>query len=301
MKMNNSKFVRAWLFISGKFPFKEVLFARVFLVLAILSLCAAGIFYSCIVKKDDVEPVAIEQSANFANLEENPPVINASVRQKSIFSQAARSLISDRVNPWITLEDLLNPEDPKNFLIDFINQRPDTEYPKSAMVTLSVREYGNPGSILMEAADSSSGGAIVVASGHLAEEVLYATYSSPGHKQRTFALLCGNGLVKELIPGNSEDVGYRRTFQKEGSLCQTGMPISWALFLAKEHGLSARFVPERSMTDLPLYKSNVDSVYMAFVGASKLGDYIFDIAVEEGDVVSYRDGGWTFEKGTDVN
>lgn len=237
------------------------------------------------------EEVITTKSANFAD----DPVVSTPVMagnpHADIFREAAWAAINDGVNPWIYLEE--NWEKAQKMgtekaLLDFIVSEAHKEIPFGSMVTLSIRDYSNPNSVVMEYRDPATD-SVMITTGHDPEPTLYGTFYYKKDSV-TFKLICANGLVKEL-GGKTTSFDQDYIIKRGDSFIEiTGCNTDQAKEFARKNSLKVRFVLEGKVySETP--KIPETKVYGDF---KKVPGGIFDVVIQPGDILRKRDGEWLY-------
>ena len=240
------------------------------------------------------EPVIpTTKSADFKNdsVVSNPVLPNN--QWANVFRDAATAAITKGTNPWIYLQ--ANWEKAKKMktvelaLLDFITNEANQQIPASSSVTLSIRDYSNENSIVMEYRDPATD-SILVATGHDPEPALYGTYTGKNGESKTFKLVCANGVVREL--GGKTTTFNQDYVIKPGDtfIGITGSTPKQASLFAKENDLPVRFVVEGKINSKTPNTSRV-KVFKNYENF-KTGKY--DVILQPGDILRKEDGKWLY-------
>jgi hypothetical protein len=264
------------------------------LLLAVLGVAlGAGIVYFAITKMRVPNPVVpTTKSANFADDPVASSPVMANNPHFNVFCDAAYAAIDYGTNPWVYLSE--NWEKAKEFkgvelaLLDFITNEAHQKIPDSSFVTLSVRDYSDPNSIVMEYRDPATD-SIMVTTGHDPEPALYATFANK-KDTATFKLICANGLVRELggkITGFDQDyvIGAGDSF-----IGITGATPFQASKFAEENDLPVRFVIEGKVNSKTPNTSKVE----VFRDYRNFRNGVFDVVLQPGDLIRKKDSKWLY-------
>lgn len=262
-----------------------------------LSLTVVGalvIIYAISKFQTPEETVPATESANFAT----DLVVSTPVMQNNphvdIFRDAANAAINENINPWTYLDE--NWERSKELgnveatLIDFITNEAHQQIPNSSNVTLSVRDYSNPNSIVMEYRDPQTD-SIMVTTGHDPEPALYATFANK-KDSITYKLICANGLVRELS-GKTTDFNQDYVIKKGDSFIGiTGSTPAEANKFAEDNDLEVRFI----VTGKVASKTPNTSKVKVFADYRRFKKGIFDVVLQPEDILRKQDGKWFYVK-----
>lgn len=258
------------------------------LVLVLIGLVV--VVYALTKLQKPVPPVVTTQSANFAT----DPVVSTPVMANNpyvdIFRDAASAAINDGVNPWIYLQDNWSKAQEmgvEQALLDFIVNQAHQQIPDSSMIALSIRDYSDPNSIVMEYRDPATD-SIMVTTGHDPEPALYATFFNK-KDSTTFKLICANGLVREL---GGYVFGYNQDYiikPGDSFIAITGStPIQ-----AYEFGLK-NSLPVRVILHNRVYSKTPNVTRKRVFADYKKINGIFDVVLQPGDILRKQDGKWLY-------
>lgn len=259
----------------------------------LLGIIGLVLLFICIAKlRTPVPEIPTTKSVDFTNDSVVSTPVYADNPHFNVFYDAAQAAIFDGTNPWEYLR--INWEKAKEFsgvepaLLNFIVSEARRQIPDSSSVTLSVRDYSNPNSIVMEYRDPKTN-SVLVATGHDPEPALYATFAGK-QDTVTYKLICANGLVREL---GGEVTSFDDDYIiKEGDsfIGITGSTVHQAKKFAEENDLPIRFVIQGKVNSKTPNTSRV-KVY---------GDYrnfrngIFDVVLQPEDLLRKKDGKWLY-------
>lgn len=241
-----------------------------------------------------IPEIATTPSANFAEDEiYGNPVIQDNP-YANVFHEAADAAIYDGINPWIYLKEHwslagIKEDGVRGALLDFITNFAKQQIPDSSEVSLSVRDYSNPNSIVMEYRDPRTD-SIMVTTGHDPEPALYATFTGK-NEAKTFKLICANGLVREI--GEGEIASFEDDYiikLGDSFICVTGATPYQASKFAEEYDLPVRFVFEGKVNSKTPNTSRV-KVYRDFQRFSK---GVYDVVLQPGDILRKKNGKWFY-------
>jgi len=253
------------------------------------------IYFAAINLKKPAPEIPATKSVNFSedSVVSNPVATHPWV---NVFKEAAYYAIYQEVNPWDYLKE--NWEKVANFngsvekaMLDFITNEAHRQIPDSSTVTLSIRDYEDENSVIMEYRDPKTD-SIMVTTGHDPEICLYGTFANKKGESKTFKLICANGLVGELG-------GKTTTFEEDyeikfgdSFIGLTGSNSFQAASFAKENGLPVRFIVE----------GMIESKTPDMTRVKVFGDYkkfkkgIFDVVIQPGDILRKKEGRWLYIK-----
>ncbi len=214
----------------------------------------------------------------------------------NIFQEAAQAAIGkDKVNPWIHLAE--NWEKIKDFggsvekaMLDFIVNEAHQRIPDSATVTLSVREYSDPNSIVMEYRDPRTD-SVMVTTGHDPEPALYATFTGK-NDEVTYKLICANGLVRQIGEGNV--TGFENDYKiqpGDNFIRITGSTPVQAYGFALKNSLQV--FARKGNTVYSKFPENTRR--RVFSDWKKTGG-LFVVEIRPGDILRKKDGQWLYIK-----
>ena len=262
----------------------------IWIILAVIGL--GLVIFAATKFRTPVAEIPTTKSANFSEdtVAGNP--VMADNPYANIFFDAAQAAIYDGENPWIYLRE--NWEKAQDFkgvepaLVDFIKNQAHQEIPDSAVVSLSVRDYSDPNSIVMEYRDPATD-SIMVTTGHDPEPALYATFA--GKKDTaTFKLICANGLVRELG-------GKTTCFEQdhlirfgESFISITGATVHQATKFAEENDLPVRFVLEGKVTA----KTPNTSKVQVYADYRNYHTGIYDVVLQPGNILRKQNNKWLY-------
>lgn len=265
-----------------------------YLLIAAIGLILLG--YGLKNLKKPLPEIPTTQSVNFNEDTIYSTPVMANNPHADIFREAASAAILEGKNPWDYLKD--EWEKTKDFngsvekaLLDFITNEARQNIPDSAKVSLSIRDYSNPNSIVMEYRDPAKD-SVMVATGHDPEPALYGTFYNK-RESRTFKLLCANGMVREL--GKGEITSFEEDYEikfGDSFIGITGSTPGQAAKFAEENNLPVRFIVAGFVTSKTPDFSKA-KVYKDFAKEKK---GIFDVIIQPGDILRKKEGKWLYIK-----
>jgi hypothetical protein len=215
----------------------------------------------------------------------------------NLFKEAAVAAVgNEKTNPWVFLKKNWNKPDSFNgevdlALIDFITKEAHRTIPDSTNnVKLSVRDYSKPNSVVMEYRDPGMD-SVLITTGHISSPELFATFVNKKGEQKTFMLICSNGLVRDL-GGDIELYNQDHLILKgETFIGITGSTSRQALSFAEQNNLPVRFVVEGEVLSKTPNFSKV-KIFKDFCDKKK---GVFDVIIEPGNVLRKNDDGkWIY-------
>jgi|GEM_PF-2705392 len=234
--------------------------------------------------------VVAETPAENVNFATERPVFEHSY--VNVFRQAAIEAVNNQVNPWTYLEKNWKP-DVKASLITFIQKDAGQRIPENTVsVNLTLRSYSDPNSIIMEYRNSD--GIIVTGKGNDPEPALYATFSDSTGEQKTYKLICANGLVQELgTYVHASPYAYEYVVKAGDCVTSiTGMSPEEALLLAEKDDLTVRCIftdpenPTKERSGFGKSRAFIYDTYLQNPGS------IFDVMIQPGNIVRNNNGVW---------
>ena len=239
-------------------------------------------------------------SANFAEDEIYSNPVMRDNPYANVFNDAAQAAIYEGVNPWVYLKEHwslagIKKDGVRGALLDFITNDARQHIPDSSEVSLSVRDYSNPNSIVMEYRDPKTD-SIMVTTGHDPEPALYATFTGK-NEAKTFKLICANGLVREI--GEGEVYSFEEDYIiKEG---ESFIGITSATPLqAYEFGLKNN-LPVRTIFHGNVCSKTPDvSRKRVYANWQKNGG-LFDVVIQPGNILRKKDGKWLYIRIEEMN
>jgi len=260
-----------------------------------LILAAAGLFlvvYSVARLQKPIPLVPTTKSVNFTTDSIVSTPVMANNPWANVFHDAAVAAIEKKTNPWVYLSE--NWEKAKKFkgvepaLLDFIQKEAGRKIPENSTITLSIRDYSNENSVVMEYRDPVKD-SVMVATGHDPEPALYATFANKTDSV-TFKLICANGLVREL--GGKVTNFDQDYLIKEGDsfIGITGCTTQQASKFAGENNLPVRFILE-GMVESKTPDFSKTKVFKDFA-QKKSG--IFDVVIQPGNVLRKENGKYLY-------
>ncbi len=254
-------------------------------------LMAAGLAAIIVSAKNFKKPPVTEVSRNF---QQNPVLRNNPY--ENVFRAAAFAAIHEDKNPWVYLQEnwelARTKGSVKNGLIEFITKNAGQKIPEGTNdISLSVRDYSDKNSIVMEFRDPKDG-VVKTASGHDPEPALYASFSN-GNETRTYKLICANGLVEELGGVNTS---YKESYVVKQGDCVvsiTGMTPKEASDFATTYKLPVRVTYKEYILQTPTKeKSRVFKKYQDLLNKGKKAT--FDVVIQPGNILEKENGIWQF-------
>lgn len=262
--------------------------------ITVILISVAAIIYAVTKLQKPVPEVPTTKSADFSadSIVSNPV---SSHQWVNVFREAAQAAIGkDKVNPWIYLTE--NWEKTKDFggsvemaMLDFITNEANRQIPDSSNVSLSIRDYSNQNSVIMEYRDPKTD-SIMVTTGHDPEPCLYATFANKKGESKTFKLLCANGLVGELGGLTTAFEDDHEIQSGESFIAITGSTPAQAVVFAEENNLPVRFILEGFVASKTPNFSKT-KVYKDFAKRKK---GIFDVVLQPGDILRKKNGKWLY-------
>lgn len=255
--------------------------------------CGILTIYAITKLQKPIPEIPTTSSANFAEDEIYGNPVMRDNPHANVFNDAAQATIYDGVNPWVYLKEHwslagVNKDGVRGALLDFITNEARQRIPDSSDVSLSLRDYSNPNSIVMEYRDPKTD-SILVTTGHDPEPALYATFTGK-NEAKTFKLICANGLVREI--GKGDITSFEEDYiVKEG---ESFIGITGATPLqAYEFGLKNN-LSVRAIFHGRIYSKTPDVTRKRVYANWLKGGGLFDVVLQTGDILRKKDGKWLY-------
>lgn len=263
-----------------------------YLLIATIGLILLG--YGLKNLKKPLPEIPTTKSANFADDSVVSTPIMANNPHANVFNDAAWDAIYKKTNPWEYLRD--NWEKVENFggnvekaMLDFITNEAHRQIPDSSSVTLSLRDYSDQNSVIMEYRDPKTD-SIMITTGHDPEPCLYGTFSNKKGESKTYKLICANGLVGELggkVTAFDQDYVI---YDGDSFIKITGSTTNQAVKFAEENDLPVRFIIEGKVNS----KTPDTTRVKVFSDYKNFRNGIFDVVLQPGDVLRKQDNKWMY-------
>jgi len=244
-----------------------------------------------------VPVVPTTKSANFATDSVVSTPVMANNQWANVFHDAAVTAIGPKkVNPWVYLHDHWSKA--KEFhgvepaMLDFIQKEAGRTIPENSIVSLSIRDYSNENSVVMEYRDPKKD-SIMITTGHDPEPALYATFANKKGESKTYKLICANGLVREL--GYRKVISFNQDYViKKGDnfIKITGStPIQ-----AYEFALKNNLIVQCVVNDTIVSKTPEATRRRVFADYKKYNNSIFNVVIKQNNILRKENGKYLYIK-----